>query len=504
MAKDSMIKFILGISIVLWFISMGLIYYAHYLRGVEDELGYISSDFRLDSEERQYYSIYKNGNKIGYKTESWLRQSNLILCREESVIKMNLAGLSREVFFQSLVVIDSTSHITRSVQFSIHSGSHSYVFSGKANGDSLNIEVKKDILTPVGTGTFIVNKTITIPTVLPYFISNAKTENMSFMVFDPVYFSNYFVDCAQRGMEIHNIDNKNINLKRYELNYLDTRSNMWLDRNGRLVKADGYMFFGGKFGNLTIERTSTTDVFRLPVEVSLGNDIIKELTIYPDKPIQNPRSTEYLEVELEGIRAANIDISSSNKEILSINPVIFGIYNKPVITGDNRQREMKIASIDTSIVGTSDYIQTKDARIIRAAKEIISAEKDTLAMAIAINQWVFENIEKVSGLDIIRSVDVYRYLKGDCDEHTKLFTALARSIGIPTQINMGLLYRDGKFRYHSWPSVFADGVWHDLDPTLGQDIADATHLTLVRGDFEKLFEFIRIAEKISIKVLDYR
>ena len=45
--EDSMIKFILGMSIVLWFISMGLIYYAHYLRGVEDELGYISSDFRL-------------------------------------------------------------------------------------------------------------------------------------------------------------------------------------------------------------------------------------------------------------------------------------------------------------------------------------------------------------------------------------------------------------------------------------------------------------------------
>ena len=77
-------------------------------------------------------------------------------------------------------------------------------------------------------------------------------------------------------------------------------------------------------------------------------------------------------------------------------------------------------------------------------------------------------------------------------------------MGIPTQINMGLLYKDRNFRYHSWPSVFADGLWHDLDPTLGQDAVDATHLTLVKGDFEKLFEFIRIAEKISIKVLDYR
>lgn len=503
MAKNSKITVMLGVIFVLWLISMGLIYHAHYIKRVEDELGYITSDVEFTSEERQYYNIYRNGQKIGYRYESWIPQPNVIICMEENVIKMNLAGLSREIFFQSVVGIDSTTHITRQITFTLGSGSHTYVFEGAVSGDSLNIEVKINSLEPGRKGTFIVDENITLPVALPFFMHMSATETMSFMVFDPVIFSYYLVDCARREKEIIIIENKNFHVEKYDLIYKDTRSSMWLDSNGRLVKADGYMFFGGELGDISIERSSI-NVFQLPLEVPLGNDILKELAIYPDKPINNPRTTEYLEIELDGIRAANIDITSSNKEILSLNPVIFRIQNKPIINGERKLWGIKIASIDTSIVGTSDYIQSKDARFSRTARELIAAEKDTLSMARALNRWVFENVEKMSGLDIIRSVDVLRERKGDCDEHTKLFTALARSVGIPTQINMGLVYDDGNFRYHSWPSVFVAGVWHDLDPTFGQDAADATHIALVRGDFEKLVELLRIVGKMSIKVLDYR
>ncbi len=503
MEKNSKITVTSGIAFVLWLISMGLIYHAHYIKGVEDELGYVTSDIEFTSEERQYYNIYRNGKKIGYRYESWIPQPNVIICLEENVIKMNLAGLSREIFFQSVVGIDSTTYITKQIAFTLDSGSHVYIFEGTVSGDSLNIEVKKNLLEPRRKGTFIVDENITIPVALPFLMHTSPTETMSFMVFDPVIFSDYLVDCARRGKEIVIIENKSFNVERYDLIYKNTLSSMWIDNNGRLVKANGYMLFGGELGNISIERASV-NVSQLPLEVSFGNDILKELAIYPDKPINNPRNTEYLKIELDGIRAANIDVTSSNKEMLSLNPVVFGIYNKPVITGERKLREIKIASIDTSIVGTSDYIQSKDARFSRTAGELISAEKDTLSMARALNMWVFENVEKMSGLDIIRSVDILRERKGDCDEHTKLFTALARSVGIPTQINMGLVYDNGRFRYHSWPSVFVDGVWYDLDPTLGQNAADATHIAFVKGDFEKLVELLRIVGKMSIKVLDYR
>ncbi len=83
-------------------------------------------------------------------------------------------------------------------------------------------------------------------------------------------------------------------------------------------------------------------------------------------------------------------------------------------------------------------------------------------------------------------------------------TALARSMGIPTQINLGLAYKDGAFRYHSWPSVYTGGTWHSLDPFFGQDRADATHISLIRGDFERLVELLRVAGLISIHVIAIR
>ena len=64
--------------------------------------------------------------------------------------------------------------------------------------------------------------------------------------------------------------------------------------------------------------------------------------------------------------------------------------------------------------------------------------------------------------------------------------------------------KDDAFRYHSWPSVFVGGVWHDMDPFFGQDVADATHISLVRGDFERLIELLRVIGKISIKIIEYR
>jgi hypothetical protein len=224
----------------------------------------------------------------------------------------------------------------------------------------------------------------------------------------------------------------------------------------------------------------------------------------PRKPIPLNRDISFLEIEFVGLRAANVDITASNKRIVSLNPLIMEIYNRPVAEGNSLIDEMNMAAIDTSLLGMSDYIQPYDARVIRTAQSITAALQDTLEKAHALNQWVFTNVKKEKGLDIVRSLDILRDLRGDCDEHTKLFTALARSTGIPTQINTGLVFKDQAFRYHSWPSVFVNGVWNDLDPTFGEDAADATHISLVRGDFDKLIELLRIINSLSLIIRLYR
>ena len=88
---------------------------------------------------------------------------------------------------------------------------------------------------------------------------------------------------------------------------------------------------------------------------------------------------------------------------------------------------------------------------------------------------------------------------GDCNEHTYLFVALARSVGIPAQIRIGLVFSRGAFYYHAWPSVWV-GEWLEMDPTLEQPVVDATHLALLEGELDKQLELMKVIGRLSARV----
>jgi len=503
--EKAKISAITAILLAVWTISMVFVYSEYQRRRGLEGKDIVSSDVKMDSEERRMYNVYRNGSKVGYRIERTIHGGEFYLATEECVLKMNLAGLSREVYLQSIVAIDTTTYNTRQLQFTIRSGSHMSEFTGSVRSDTLYIEVQNYNLAPKRTGYFIVDKSITFPVGIPFFLSRAGADLVSLMVFDPIVFNEYVLHTERKNRKITIIGDKRRTLLEYELSYGDSDARLWLDPAGGLVRADGYMYFGGGIGNFTIEQTESRDVFLMPVDVAFGNDTLKALAIHPDRTIENPRAVEYARFRLEGIRAAYVDVTSSNQKKLSNTPVEIGIYDHPVLEGDRRDFGIQAALSDTSLTGSSDYIQPADARIIRTAREIVAAYSDTLAMAEAISRWVNENMQKNERITLIRSVDILRERKGGFEEYTKLFTALARSVGIHTQINLGLVCReDGVFRYHSWPSVFTGDVWHDVDPYYGQARADATHITLVRGDFERLVELLRLVNNLSIQVIEYR
>ena len=86
-------------------------------------------------------------------------------------------------------------------------------------------------------------------------------------------------------------------------------------------------------------------------------------------------------------------------------------------------------------------------------------------------------------------------------ENTVFYAALARSIGLPTRMVAGLVYQQGRFYYHAWPEVWL-GEWIPTDPTLGQPIADATHLGLIEAESERLVSLGQFIGKLRIQVLD--
>ena len=84
---------------------------------------------------------------------------------------------------------------------------------------------------------------------------------------------------------------------------------------------------------------------------------------------------------------------------------------------------------------------------------------------------------------------------------------MARSIGIPARIAVGLAFVRGAFYYHAWPEVYIDegadrGLWLPVDPTFNQFPADATHFRLARGGLDKQAAIIPLIGRVKITVLD--
>jgi hypothetical protein len=102
--------------------------------------------------------------------------------------------------------------------------------------------------------------------------------------------------------------------------------------------------------------------------------------------------------------------------------------------------------------------------------------------------------------------EVLRTRIGDCNEHTALFVAMARSIGIPSRIAAGLVFVRGGFYYHAWPEVYIDegarGLWLPVDPTFNQFPADATHFRLARGGLAAQASIIPMIGRIKITLVD--
>jgi hypothetical protein len=132
-----------------------------------------------------------------------------------------------------------------------------------------------------------------------------------------------------------------------------------------------------------------------------------------------------------------------------------------------------------ALLGTGS-IDLATPALEETAKRITSRSKTRGAAVAALLSFVDREVEDIS-TDLSQASQVLERQIGDCTEHTLLFIALCRSIGIPARELSGLAYisdSDRRFGWHAWAEVEVDGHWVAVDPTLAQAQADATHVVL--------------------------
>lgn len=154
-------------------------------------------------------------------------------------------------------------------------------------------------------------------------------------------------------------------------------------------------------------------------------------------------------------------------------------------------------ALPPGVLAAETLVQSDHPAIVAKAREVVGDSVDAVEQVRRIVRWLLTHMEQTNVVGVPSALETLRSMRGDCNEHTTLFTAMARSLSIPTQVNVGMVHREGRFYYHAWAEVLLDGRWITVDPTWGQFPADVTHLRFVRGDLRKQLAMYSVIGRVK-------
>ncbi|MCX5872574.1 MAG: transglutaminase-like domain-containing protein [Deltaproteobacteria bacterium] len=293
-------------------------------------------------------------------------------------------------------------------------------------------------------------------------------------------------------------------------NYGLSTVNSWLNRKGMVVleKAlDGSL--------ITILEDEAAARQFLEKRAKQKDLILDFSLVKSPRRIINPHKTQFLKIRLQGTRSnliardhrQNVNDSKSGglQEGFDVEVQVEDIQrfkDGRDLTGAHITSKDSAGNLSNYLVSTP-AIQSGHKEIRDQAQEIVSKDLTDLDKVVKLVNWTADNI-KGSMKDSFSALEVLRSKEGECQSHTQLYTALARSIGIPTRIVTGLVYSDNLgFLYHSWAESYVRG-WLSVDPTLRQVPSDATHIKLASANEDDASPVLKMMGKVLIQSVEYR
>lgn len=306
--------------------------------------------------------------------------------------------------------------------------------------------------------------------------------------FDPTTQSSTLARIKMVGMESVEVRGENRIGTRIEIEYMGLESIMWLDERFRLIK-ESSPAMGLEMIPLTREQAlaeiEPADVF----------DLLSFFAVRLDVGISDLASLHSITLELNNISSEDLDLEDDYQKIITAQPLVVQIDRAqldelPVITLPIQEHREYLAP--------SVYIQCHDPRIIDKAKEFARGSTDAKDVTANLVHGVYSYLRKNPTASLPSAIDVLTTREGDCNEHAILFAALARGLGIPTKVYVGLVNLDGSaYFYHAWCAVWL-GAWVPVDPTFDQFPADVAHLKLKEGEIAEQAKVLKVVGNLNI------
>ena len=486
--------------LVAWVATMAVLMNRSYLQASLN----LATDLSRYGSTAQWHGVYYRGAKIGFTVRQVLPTDDGFQLEEDGQLEMTLLGATTAARIHTIAQVDDTFAL-RSFEFSLDPGTGPITVHGRVErpdaagsqaGDGWRLIV--DVTTAGVTRTH--ERTLAAPPLLAINLGRrlaskglAPGERHEWMLFDPATLSNVPVVLYVGAREVVRVGNTRMPAFRVDLEFAGLQTTSWVTDTGEVVREESPL------GLLTV-RESADRATIMAVSGRVQTDLLQAAAVVPvmSQHIDDPRGVRRLRVRLEGADLSSLDLDGVGQTVDG--DVIEITRPEPPVPGPPDPGAAQYLAPEPLIESDDPAIQAEAAL---AAGTVVGAR----ARAEALTRYVNGLLDKKPTVGFPSAREVLRTKIGDCNEHTALYVAMARALGIPTRVAVGLVYMRGAFYYHAWPEVYLDegdgqASWLAVDPTFNQFPADGTHLRLARGGLEAQMVILPLIGRLRMTVLD--
>ena len=410
--------------------------------------------------------------------------------RNKVFMRLRLMGTDQSIFVDTRAHVD-VSHNLQSFVFSFASEDYrAEVRAQRQDRSQFSVRMK--------TGGFVQQSVVTIPDDVILYSPMTEMamrdlrrgQTLTIKTLDPATMTPATLLVTSTGEETIRVGGARYVANRLISKIHGTELQTWIGADGKLLRQETPLGW-------TLERCTAEDAMKILSSRQAGVDLLDDLSVPVRGQIKAPRTATRLLLHLQGSHLVGDDIQTGRQHLrattargllLELEPSSFPLKADP----------LPAEAVAEHLASTA-FIQSGHEEIQRAATRITRGASTPRERAERIFAWVYENVDKEIYVSLPSAVDVLRDMKGDCNEHTYLFVALARAAGLPAKVIVGLAYQEGAFYYHAWPAVYLGG-WVEMDPTWGQPLVDATHIAITEGELEHQFDLLKVLGRLVIDV----
>ncbi len=482
-----MTKVVKTVILLFWLVMMGLLIERTYIRPLSVVALEIVTKEGIKAGD-EWFGIYQKGRKIGHAHTQTRVEGDAYHISEES--EMDVLVLEQVQSVGTVMNAYTTrTFMLKYFDFTLRSGVSAMDIKGAVVGKQLVV----DIITGGETRKerFPLKEPIYLtPNIRPAIVHLGLEpgKRYRFPIFNPATMSTEDAFVTVEAKETIKVGDSDMAVYKLKESFQGMEATSWITQDGETIKEESPL------GYSLLKETKTEALKRDKRGPAV--DIIALVKI-PSSTIEDPGAVKLLKARLSGAPLDGFDLAGGRQAwkdgVIEVRSATSSSTYSIPYPGKDHQADLQPTLL----------VQSDDRNIREQTAKIIGNEKDAREAAKKLNSWVYQAISKQPVVSIPSAVEVLKQKVGDCNEHTTLYTALARSAGIPARMAAGIVYLKNGFYYHAWPEVWL-GEWTAIDPTFDQFPADATHIRFVTGDLAKQAEILRLVGKLKVDVLEYR